>query len=131
MPILHIKALPQKDSSLIKSALKKTCIAIAKCYGCDEKHVWATWAEIKPGLYVEGSNDASSQPLDTHPPICELIMFEPKSIDVVQKVLKIASATLSNELKLQNNVFIIYRKANSGEVIFGEDIVFKGAADLD
>lgn len=125
MPILHIRALPQKDSSKITPALKKTSIAISEVYGCSPQNVWATWEEIKPGFYVEGENDESIQPKETHPPICELICFEGKDSQEIEEVLSIAAKTLSSELGIPDNIFITYREAKSGEVVAGKGIVRK------
>ena len=125
MPILHIKALPQKDPDKISNALKKTNIAISEAYGCDPKHVWSTWEEIKPNRYVEGDQEKDQQPQDTHPPICELICFEGKSQEVIENVLTTAANTLSTELNIPNNIFMTYREAKSGQVIAGNGIVRK------
>ena len=125
MPILHVRALPQKDSSKIAPALKKTTVAISEVYGCSPQHVWATWEKMKPGFYVEGENEASEQPNDTHPPICELICFEGRSADEVEKLLEVAASTLSKELGIKNNIFMTYKEAKSGQVISGNGIVRK------
>ena len=125
MPILHIKALSQKEPNKIKPALKKTTIAIAEAYGCAPHHVWTTWEEIKSGLYIEGENEAHEQPAKTHPPICELICFEGKSQDQIESVLLVAAKTLSLELGVSDNIFITYREAKSGQVVAGDEIVRK------
>lgn len=125
MPVLHIRALPQKENVDIQSALKKTTVAISEAYGCDPKHVWATWQELSPGFYVEGSNNADIQPESTHPPIGELICFEGKSSEQIKKVLHAAAATLSKELGILDNIFITYREAKSGQVIAGNGVVRK------
>lgn len=125
MPILHIKALPQSESARIGPALKRTTVAISEIYGCSPSNVWATWDEVTPGWYVEGENEASIQSKNTHPPICELICFEGKSPQVIEKVLEIAASTLSKELGIENNIFMTYREAKSGQVIAGNGIVRK------
>lgn len=125
MPILQIKALPQKDESKITPALKKTCKAIAECYQCEPKHVWATWEELKSEFYVEGEKSAAIQPDDTHPPMASLTCFEGKSPEQIEKLLKITSNTLSKELGLGDNIFITYHEAKSGQVISGNQIVRK------
>ncbi len=125
MPVLHIRALPQKENVDIQSALKKTTVAISEAYGCDPKQVWATWQELSPGFYVEGSNNADIQPESTHPPIGELICFEGKSLPEIERVLKVASSTLSKELGIPGNIFITYREAKSGQVIAGDGVIRK------
>ena len=125
MPILHIKALGQSDPLRITPALKATSVAISDVYGCSPEHVWVTWQEIQPGLYVEGEKSVDIQPENTHPPICELICFEGKSSDEIEKVLSITASTLSRELGIENNIFITYREVKSGQVIAGNGIVTK------
>ncbi|MBT4790545.1 MAG: hypothetical protein HON90_03160 [Halobacteriovoraceae bacterium] len=125
MPILHVRALPQKDSSKITPALKKTILAISETYGCSPHQVWATWEEIKSGWYVEGENEASEQPLETHPPICELTCFEGRTSEEVEKLLEVAASTLSKELGIKDNIFMTYKEAKSGQVIAGNGIVRK------
>jgi phenylpyruvate tautomerase PptA (4-oxalocrotonate tautomerase family) len=125
MPILHVKALPQKDPSKVKTALKKTCLAIAEVYGCQPQHVWATWEEIQPGFYIEGENNPETQPAETHPPIAQLLCFEGKNPTEIEEVLTVAASTLSQYLELNGNVFITYHEARSGQVIAGDGIVRK------
>lgn len=125
MPILHIRALPQKNPSKIKLALKKTCLAIAKFYNCDAKHVWATWEEIRPGWYIEGDKDFNVQPKDTHPPIAQLTCFEGLQSQQVEDLLKLTSQTLSNHLDIGDNIFITYHEAKSGKVIANNQLVKK------
>lgn len=125
MPILHVRSLPQKDKNKITPALKKTCVAISEAYGCHPHQVWSTWEEISPGHYIEGENEAREQPAETHPPICELICFEGKSEEEIEKVLTVAANTLSEALGISGNIFITYREAKSGRVIAGNGIVRK------
>ena len=123
MPVLQIHALPQKNPERIPKALKDTCAAIAEAYECPIEHVWATWVEIKPGLYVEGRNSADIQPDATHPPIAQLICFEGKSPQQVEKVLLVAAKTLSDGLGISNNIFMTYVEAKSGHVVAGDGLI--------
>ncbi len=125
MPILNIRALPQKDPGKIQDALKKTCVAISEVYGCKPEQVWATWEDIKPGMYVEGNNPEDEQPEHTHPPIVTLTCFEGKSPGEVENILTVASTTLSESLGIGNNIFLTYHEAKSGQVIAGNGIVRK------
>lgn len=126
MPILSIKALPQSQSNeSIKAAMKKTCAVISEVYGCKPEQVWATWEEIKPGFYVEGSTEADSQPDQTHPPIAELLCFEGKSEKQIEELLLLASKTLSEALHIGDNIFMTYREAKSGTVVAGNGVVRK------
>jgi phenylpyruvate tautomerase PptA (4-oxalocrotonate tautomerase family) len=87
MPILHVRALPQKDPSRVGLALKQTCLAIAKFYDCDPSQVWATFDEIRPGCYVEGDSAPLAQPSDTHPPIAQLTCFKGTPPEKVEELL--------------------------------------------
>ena len=123
MPILEVKALPQKDLSKIKTALKKTTVAISEVYGCKPEQVWATWDEVQPGWYVEDENVTDTQPDMTDPPIAKLTCFEGKSAEQIEDILKIAASTLSESLGIKDNIFITYHEAKSGRVIAGNGIV--------
>lgn len=125
MPILHIRALPQKNPGKIKTALKKTVAAIASVYGCESHQVWVTWEEIKPGCYFEGVVEKIQQPKKTHPPICKIICFEGKSSKEIELVLEMAAKTLSTELGIPRNIFMFYSEVKSGRVIAGNGVVKK------
>jgi len=125
MPVLHVHALPQPDPSLIKPALKKTCVAIADIYRCPVDQVWATWTEIRPGWYIEGTKSATMQTPLTHPPICQLICFEGKSSVEVEEILLVASKTLSAALNIGDNIYMTYHESKSGQAIAGNGIVRK------
>jgi len=125
MPILHVRALPEEDHDKIKNALKMACEAIANAYGCQESHVWATWEEITPGFYIEGSCDSAFQPADTHPPICELVCFEGKNDTKIEEVLLATSKALGEGLGLENNIFVSYREAKAGQAVIGNRVVGK------
>jgi hypothetical protein len=123
MPVLHVRALPQKTPNTVAPALRQTCGAIAKAYGCPIEHVWATWEEIKPGFYVEGECDADTQKDQTHPPIAQLSCLEGKPPAVIEDVLKAAAKALGEGLGIPGNVFVEYREMKSGQVLSGGEIV--------
>lgn len=125
MPILHIRALPQKDSSRIQRAMRQTCLTIAKLYKCDPEEVWTTWEEVKPGLYLEGETPEDKQPAFSHPPICELICFKGKTTAEIELLLAEATKTLSLELGVGDNIFMIYREVDSGQAATGNGLVRK------
>jgi hypothetical protein len=126
MPILKMQALPQPglDQATIQAALVATCEAIAAAVGVGAEHVWATWSELAPGLYVEGGNGpAESQPQQTHPPIGELICFAGRSREQIEAALQAAADTLGATLGLGRNVFITYREVAPGEVVADGSVV--------
>ena len=123
MPILYVRALPQKVPSKIKIALQNTCVAIARSCGCPLEQVWATWEEIKPGLYTEGKKSADLQSDSTHPPIATLTCFEGKNSTQIEEVLMAASKALGDGLGIQDNIFITYQEVKSGEIIVGNKVI--------
>lgn len=127
MPILQVRALPQKNPVRIPQALKKATAAIAAAYGCPPSQVWATWQELRPGWYVEGSQSANLQPNATHPPIAELICFEGKPQEVIEKTLTAAATALAEGLATGKNIFVSYQELKSGQVIAGDGILRKSA----
>lgn len=123
MPILHIKALPQKSSHLIAVATKEVTQAIANRYGCRQEQVWVTWQELSPGHYFEGEKAELEQPLKTHPPICTLTCFEGKTRAEIETLLLEVATVLGAALDLDNNIFIQYQEAKAGQVVAGNGIV--------
>lgn len=83
-------------------------------------HVWATWNDIEPGLYVEGDNPARIQPYDTHPPLVDVTAFEGRSSSQIEEVLECIGNALSRALQIEDgNVFITYSEALSGRIYTG------------
>ena len=123
MPVLQIRGLPQSDPSRVQDAMKVTCAAIAKTYGCALDQVWATWETIEPGLYVEGNKTAEAQPANSHPPIARLICVEGKDPKAIEQLLTTAARTLSAALGMPGNIFMEYHEARSGQVIAGDGVV--------
>ncbi len=123
MPILEISALRPTTPVNVPAALSKINLAIAKAYGCDPRHCWATVTWLEPGHYAEGDLPANTQPADTHPPIARLTCFEGKSAAEIEAVLLAASHALSEAFALCDNVFITYVEAKSGAVVAENEVV--------
>lgn len=123
MPILHVKALPQRYPERVDQAMGDAAAAIAAAYGCRPEQVWVTWEELSPGRYREGKNAASEQPEATHPPIVEILCFEGKAPAVKEAVLTAAAGALTKALGIPGNVFMTYREVRSGEVIAGDGVI--------
>ncbi len=119
MPVLRMSGLPQKDPAKISAALKKVCLALADVCGCDPKHVWATWQDIAPDLYVEGDQAATAQPDQTHPPIGQLFCYGQSTHAEIEKLLSVAATTLGEALGLGDNIFITYHSVPAGTVFDG------------
>lgn len=125
LPILHVRALPQADTTLIKPALKKACIAIADIYRCSVDQVTATWEEVKPGWFIEGARSAPAQQPTTHAPIAELICFEGRTQEEIEEMLLVTSRILSQTLNLGENIFVRYVEYRTGQAVNGSAIVRK------
>lgn len=123
MPLLRIEGLSQKPKTEIQRALKKTCAAIAKAYGCEPSNVWATWVPIEH--YVEGDNAAATQPDSTHPPIANLVCFEGQTPEQIANLLDVGSKTLAQELDIPGNMFMTYTEMKAGEVFTNGKIRYK------
>jgi len=123
MPVLILKGLPQKKPSKIRKALKNACAAIAKEYGSPVKHVWATWEEIKPGMYIEGDVSYKKQPKKSHPILGQLLCLEGKSPEEIERLLAVASETVGESLGMPGNVFITYHEVARGQAVSGDTVV--------
>jgi hypothetical protein len=126
MPVLEVRALPQRQGVDRDAALKRACLALAAAVGEAPHGTWGTWVELPPGSYTEGGNAPPVQPRDTHPPLVRLFAFEGRSQDVVERMLTVVADTLAKELDLEHgNVMVTYDEGRSGRVYSGGAIVRK------
>jgi hypothetical protein len=128
VPVIRVHGLPQKDPARVPAALEKACAAVAEAYGCKLKQVWATWQDIAPGHYIEGADAARSQPGETHPPIAEILAFEGRAPETIEKTVEAAAAALSEGLGLDANIFVYYRELKSGQVAAGDGVLRRKAS---
>lgn len=128
MPVLEIRALPQKPGVDTQAALKRACTALAETLGERPEGTWGTWVELPPGSYTEGGNAPSVQPASTHPPIVRLFAFEGKSPEAIERMLTVVAETLASALNVEpGNVFVIYDEGRSGRVHAGGHVIKKGS----
>ncbi len=128
MPLLEVRALPQKPGVDPHAALARACAALAEALGERPEGTWGTWVELSPGAYTEGANAPAVQPHDTHPPVVRLFAFEGKPPETVEKMLTVVAETLAGALGLEpGNVFVIYDEGRSGRVYSGGNVVKKGS----
>lgn len=126
MPVIEIKALPQKEWISVPNVLKKLSAKVAQVVGLEVKHVWATWESIIPEHYVEGNLESPLQPAGTHPPIVKILAFEGRPHELVEKLMSAVAEVLVGELELEpGNVFILYQELRSGHVFDGGKVVKK------
>jgi phenylpyruvate tautomerase PptA (4-oxalocrotonate tautomerase family) len=128
MPVVRISALPQPGGLEPERALAAVTHALADLLGEEPTGTWATWDEIPPGRYVEGGDAPALQPAATHPPLVEVIAFEGRPPDLVERVLTTVAEVLESELRLERgNVFVRYVEAASGRLYTGGAVVGRRA----
>ena len=124
MPLVRISALPQPGGVEPERALAAVTHALADLLGEEPSGSWATWEEIQPGRYVEGGDAPALQPAATHPPLVEVIAFEGRPADFVERVPTTVAAVLERELGLERgNVFVRYVEASGGRLYTGGSVV--------
>jgi phenylpyruvate tautomerase PptA (4-oxalocrotonate tautomerase family) len=129
VPIIEIRALPQRPDVDRRAALSTLCTAVASQVDMPAHAVWGTWQELAPGDYVEGANAPSVQPDSTHPPLVRLFAFEGRSQPTIEKMITLVADVLSRELRMEKgNVFVLFIEGKSGRVYSGGGIVRKKPA---
>jgi hypothetical protein len=119
MPVVHVRALPQPKGIHPQVVIQRLCRELATVYGCEPRSFWGTWQTIEAGNYVEGDIPAKVQPIDSHPPIVNLVCSEGKSPELIENLLTRCADVLSEELGIAGNVFITYTEARSGQLYMG------------
>jgi phenylpyruvate tautomerase PptA (4-oxalocrotonate tautomerase family) len=123
MPIIRISALPPRNPTDVSNVLGAVCDAVARAANMPAHHIWATWNELKPGHFVEADKPADTIGEATHPPLVEVIAYEGKSADAIEKILTAVADTLVAELQLApGNVFITYTEARANKTYTGGKI---------
>lgn len=126
MPVIEIKALPQKEWISVPNVIKKLSAKVAQVIGEEPKHVWSTWETIKSEHYIEDNHESPLQPSGTHPPIVKILAFEGRPQELVEKLMSTVAEVLVKELELEpGNVFILYQELRSGHVFDGGKVVKK------
>jgi phenylpyruvate tautomerase PptA (4-oxalocrotonate tautomerase family) len=124
VPIVRISALPQPGGVEPERALAAVTHALADLLGEEPSGSWATWTEIPPGRYAEGGDAPALQPAATHPPLVDVIAFEGRPPDVVERMLTTVAEALERELGLgRGNVFVRYVEATDGRLYTGGSVV--------
>ena len=124
MPLVRISALPQPGGVEPERALAAVTHALADLLGEEPSGSWATWEEIQPGRYVEGGDAPALQPAATHPRLVEVVAFEGRPADFVERVPTTVATVLERELGLERgNVFVRYVEASGGRLYTGGSVV--------
>jgi phenylpyruvate tautomerase PptA (4-oxalocrotonate tautomerase family) len=124
MPVVSITALPQRGGRPPEQVLAAVTHALAELLGEQPSGTWATWHEIPAGRYVEGGDAPAFQPAATHPPLVEVVAFEGRPPDLVERMLETVAEVLARELDLEpGNVFVRYVEATAGRLYTGGSVV--------
>jgi phenylpyruvate tautomerase PptA (4-oxalocrotonate tautomerase family) len=123
MPVVSISALPQRGGRPPEQVLAAVTHALAELLGEQPSGTWATWHEIPAGRYVEGGDAPAFQPAATHPPLVEVVAFEGRPPDLVERMLETIAEVLARELDLEpGNVFVRYVEATAGRLYTGGSV---------
>ena len=123
MPVVEIRALPQRDGIEIGAVLTALTAALAALLNEEPSGTWATWEEIAPARYAEGGDTPLSQPRETHPPLVRETAFEGRSPELVAAMLDTVAGTLTRELGLDpGNAFVRYDEVRSGRLFTGGEV---------
>jgi hypothetical protein len=126
MPVICVKSLPLNKPMTIGSVLKKLNNEVAAAIDYDPSHIWSYWQFIERHMYAAGDSIAAVIQKETHSPIVEVIGFEGKSQELIEKMLKTIADVLAEGLTIErSNIFITYFEAKSGSVFDGGEIVYK------
>jgi len=126
MPVVEIRALPQRPPVDVGAVLGRVCLDLARALGIREKGVWATWSPLAGGAYVEGSDVVADQPRDTHPPTVRILAREDRP-ERIALMLQTVAASVAEALGLEpGNVFVVYEVLKDGRVFSGGGILGGG-----
>jgi phenylpyruvate tautomerase PptA (4-oxalocrotonate tautomerase family) len=124
MPIVEIRALPQKPSADVPYVLERVCTELAAAVGIPEKQIWATWEVIEERHYVEGRNDMPDQPPTTHPPLVRILAYQGRSEDTIRTMLETVARSVTDALGLEEgNAFVVYEELKAGRVYSAGDVL--------
>ena len=127
MPVVRIRALPQREPFDVTAVLAAVCGAVGEELRQPASGTWATWESLEPGRYSERGSAPLEQPRDTHPRLVTVLAFEDRPSEVVERVLVRVADVLARELRLEpGNVFVTYEEARSGCVYDGGSVVRRG-----
>lgn len=124
MPFIHIRSLPFDRELDVSAVIAGLSDDVALDTGVELKHLHVTWQFLEPGHYAGGGQTALRQPDDTHPILIELLT--PDFLDVAtsgQMSMAIARSLAARAGVSRKNIFIHHRRALSGSVFDGGDVV--------
>ncbi len=124
MPVVEIRALPQKPPADVPNVLERVCTELATVLDIAEKRVWATWETIEGCHYVEGRQETPDQVASTHPPLVRVLAFEGRSDDVVRVMLETVARSVAEALGLEaGNVLVTSEDPTAGRLWSGGQVL--------
>lgn len=123
MPVIAIRALPQEEWVDVSEVIRAVSVRVADVMGIAPQRVWTTWTTIEPGNYCEGDDARGTQPNASHPPIADIVSFEGRDDETIERVLEAIADTLAERLALaQGAPFVTYTEAQKGRVYTGGSV---------
>jgi phenylpyruvate tautomerase PptA (4-oxalocrotonate tautomerase family) len=124
VPVVEIRALPQKPPADVPWVLEKVCVELAAVLGIPEKRVWATWQTIESRHYVEGRDDVPDQSPGSHPPLVRVQSLEGRPPETVRRMLETVARSVEQALGLEaGNVMVVHEELRAGRVWSGGAIL--------
>lgn len=120
MPVIEVSALPQREGVDAATAAAAVSEAVAKLLGEEPRGTWVVWRTIEPGTYAEGDQAPAVQPAATHPPLVQVVAYEGRPPELVERILVAVAETIARELRLEHgNVFVRWVEATAGRLYTG------------
>jgi phenylpyruvate tautomerase PptA (4-oxalocrotonate tautomerase family) len=124
MPVLEVTALPQAAGVDTAAAAAALTHAVAAELDEDSAGTWVVWRTLDAGAYAEGGDAPATQPPATHPPLVQVVAYEGRTPELVERVLVAVADTLVRELGLApGNVFVRWAEATAGRLYTGGRVV--------
>jgi hypothetical protein len=122
VPVIHVEALRQQPEVDVDAVLATVCCEVADLLGEEPNGTWGTWRTLE--RYVEGADERTTQPRDTHPPFARVVAFEGEDPETVTKIVRCVAEALVRELGLaEGNAFVTYEEARRGRLYSGGEVI--------
>lgn len=107
MPLIEIRALPQRSDGDIALVLRRVAADVAAALGSRPEAVWVTWSTLDGG-YAVGADVRTEQPRDSHAPLVHVAAR--RTAAEVEAICAAVERALVEELDLaEGNVFVTVR----------------------
>jgi hypothetical protein len=124
MPVIEVRALPQRQGFQSGPVLRQLCTAVAERLGVPLQRVGATWDTLNG--YVSGDREGESQEPAAFPPVVSIIAFEGRTPEQIRSVIEGVGAILARELGIERtNLFLTWNGVPSGCLETGGKILVR------